>query len=83
MGHLQRRPSEEDQRVNLVDLTDSGAAFTLPSLHLSQEVSDRVLDAPHIKMPTLSLSSLLIGMERQRQPQEFQAPQQGHPESQE
>lgn len=44
MGHVHRRAFEEDQRVNLVDLTDAGAAFTLAGLPLSQEVSDRVLD---------------------------------------
>lgn len=44
MGYVDRRPSEEDQRVNLVDLTDAGAAFTVSGLRLSQEVSDRVLD---------------------------------------
>jgi DNA-binding MarR family transcriptional regulator len=44
MGHVYRRASKEDQRVNLVDLTDAGATFTLEGLRLSQEVSDRVLD---------------------------------------
>ncbi|MDX1205913.1 MarR family transcriptional regulator [Sinorhizobium medicae] len=42
-GFIERIPSEQDQRVNLVRLTARGIEFTLEVLPISQKVSDEVL----------------------------------------
>lgn len=42
-GFLQRVPSDEDQRVNLVALTDKGIDFALEILPIAKRVSDEVL----------------------------------------
>lgn len=43
LGFIERAPSEQDQRVNLVDLTPAGIDFTLEVLPLSIAVSEQVL----------------------------------------
>lgn len=42
-GFIERIPSEQDQRVNLVRLTARGIEFALEALPISQKVSDDVL----------------------------------------
>jgi DNA-binding MarR family transcriptional regulator len=42
-GFVERIPSEQDQRVNLVRLTSRGIEFTLEVLPISQKISDDVL----------------------------------------
>lgn len=42
-GFIERIPSEQDQRVNMVRLTARGIDFTLEVLPISQKVSDDVL----------------------------------------
>lgn len=42
-GFIERIPSQQDQRVNMVRLTSKGIEFTLDVLPVSQKVSDDVL----------------------------------------
>jgi DNA-binding MarR family transcriptional regulator len=60
-GFIERIPSDEDQRVNLVKLTEKGVDFALEVLPIAKRVSDEVLAPlkPRDRQRFLEMLSLL------------------------